>query len=654
MKWLHSRGRAVPPRLVDLVPLIIVAALLLACAMQTQQAQSPDGDRPKLVGEIPLEELMQNPRQVMDVVSQTRGLSEKQQTPVLFQEMGAFEKMLAQGNHSEGVPETALNNVHVALAFSNLSPLDLGEHDYEKDTGISGYYDRDTKTIVMLKPEPPVEKEEKKDAKEGDDEDSDEGDRTAWVLAHETGHALQDQHFPRPDFKLMKTDDQRLAASAVFEGDAMVAMLGYLGKKGHIPLRRILINEERGAKEEADANYRKATGSTADFEKAPLMYRERTISPYRDGLRFMSSIYRTGGFELSNQVFSALPTTMEQVLHPEKYLQGEQAVTIEAPPVPEGFEQEASGTLGELLTRAVLDQCLPAGSAGKVASGWGGDAFSLGKNRDMFALTWATHWDTEEDAKEFEEGALRLFRCWRRRDREAKEDKMFEGEQGVLRAGKKVALAYGVEKELLDGLLEGMLAQEHIVQAAAPPLGDVQFAALPDLPESRPPYIQQGRFVNERVGVEVPIPTGFITETEGDGVFIHDQDKRIGLWFIVSEQEVTEASMKENFEGFRNEWPHKDVKETGQLKTPLGVGHHRGWGRQVMGTAPRELTPDSSTSFSKNHVQMTLIPICNKQGAIVLAAVMNDDWARDQAAKWWSQIKQTSTQTLPICAELNP
>jgi hypothetical protein len=108
----------------------------------------------------------------------------------------------------------------------------------------------------------------------------------------------------------------------------------------------------------------------------PLLYRESTISPYRDGLRFMSAIYRTGGFEMTNRVFGALPTTMEQILHPEKYLRGEPAVEVAAPPGPRGFEQHASGTLGELLSRAVLDHCLPQGAAERVAAGWGGDAFT--------------------------------------------------------------------------------------------------------------------------------------------------------------------------------------------------------------------------------------------------------------------------------------
>lgn len=277
----------------------------------------------------------------------------------------------------------------------------------------------------------------------------------------------------------------------------------------------------------------------------------------------------------------------------------------------------------------------------------------LSKKRDVFALTWSTQWDTETDAKEFEDGALRLFRCWQRRDREAEEDRMFDGKHGARRNGQRVVLGYGIPEAELEGLMDQMLAQPITVRPSAPPLGPVSYSPLPDLPKSRPPYVLNGRFVNERVQVEVPIPEGFKTETKEEGIYITDGKGRVHLWFLISKQQITEESLEEIFENFRSKWSYDQLKEKGQITTPLGPAYHRGWGKETSFTT-RQLKLNQQRKQNWNLAQLTVVPICNEQGAILVAANLIDRAMREQVDDWLNSIKPTGEGPRPICSELDP
>src|SRR5687767_5882808 len=91
------------------------------------------------------------------------------------------------------------------------------------------------------------------------------------VMAHELTHALQDQHFNLRRFeKWPKGDsDAELAAHALIEGDATLAMMLYLKKNPMIALAFVRSISGRNSSEQ--------------FEKATRSIRESLLFPYLQG-----------------------------------------------------------------------------------------------------------------------------------------------------------------------------------------------------------------------------------------------------------------------------------------------------------------------------------------------------------------------------------
>ena len=128
------------------------------------------------------------------------------------------------------------------------------------------------------------------------------------VMAHELTHALQDQHFNLKRFeKWPKGDsDAELAAHALIEGDATLAMTLYMAKN---PLVALAFIRSLGAQEVA----------TEQFRQAPRALRESLLFPYEEGSAWATQLYKRGGWEMVSQAFTKLPQSSEQILHAEKY-----------------------------------------------------------------------------------------------------------------------------------------------------------------------------------------------------------------------------------------------------------------------------------------------------------------------------------------------
>ena len=128
------------------------------------------------------------------------------------------------------------------------------------------------------------------------------------VMAHELTHALQDQHFNLKRFeKWPKGDsDAELAAHALIEGDATLAMTLYMAKN---PLVALAFIRSLGGMEAA----------SEQFKQAPRALRESLLFPYEEGSAWATQLYKRGGWEMVSQAFTKLPQSTEQILHAEKY-----------------------------------------------------------------------------------------------------------------------------------------------------------------------------------------------------------------------------------------------------------------------------------------------------------------------------------------------
>jgi len=217
------------------------------------------------------------------------------------------------------------------------------------------------------------------------------------VMAHELTHALQDQHFNLKRFeKWPKGDsDAELAAHALIEGDATLAMTIYMSKN---PLVALAFIRSLGAQEVA----------SEQFKQAPRALRESLLFPYEEGSAWATQLYKRGGWEMVSQAFTKLPQSSEQILHADKYFAYEAPEKLTLPdlktslgPSWKRIDYDVNGEWGLYL---VLDEFLNNQSESKQASaGWAGDRFALyetGKP-DEFFIAQLTAWDTPADAREF-------------------------------------------------------------------------------------------------------------------------------------------------------------------------------------------------------------------------------------------------------------
>jgi hypothetical protein len=189
------------------------------------------------------------------------------------------------------------------------------------------------------------------------------------VMAHELTHALQDQHFNLRRFeKWPKGDsDAELAARALIEGDATLAMTHYLTRHPMIAL----------------AFMRSSQDTPSDqFEQAPRAVRESLLFPYAEGSNWAAEVYERGGWNMVSKAFTKLPRSTEQIMHPEKYFAYEPPVKVTLPnflrALGRGWKRIDNDVSGEWGYYLVLDEYLKDSKLSKqAAAGWGGDRFAV-------------------------------------------------------------------------------------------------------------------------------------------------------------------------------------------------------------------------------------------------------------------------------------
>jgi hypothetical protein len=272
------------------------------------------------------------------------------------------------------------------------------------------------------------------------------------VMAHELTHALQDQHFNLKRFeKWPKGDsDAELAAHALIEGDATLAMTLYMAKH---PLVALAFIKSLGSE-----------SSSEQFKRAPRALRESLLFPYEAGSNWATQVYRRGGWDMVSKAFDKLPQSSEQILHPEKYFSSEPPVKVTLPdlklqlgPTWKRIDTDVNGEWGLYL---VLDEYLNNSSASKAATdGWGGDQYALyegAKSTDVFIAQFTT-WDTAIDARDF--FVAYLQRTWKRYPNAEKTDTVSTTERGERHewktaTGRGVLELRGTRVLILEGIPE--------------------------------------------------------------------------------------------------------------------------------------------------------------------------------------------------------
>jgi hypothetical protein len=217
------------------------------------------------------------------------------------------------------------------------------------------------------------------------------------VMAHELTHALQDQHFNLRRFEHWPKGDSdaELAAHALIEGDATLAMRLYMAKNPLVAFA-----------------FLRAFGSNAmpseQFKQAPRALAESLVFPYEEGLEWATAVFKKGGWPAVSAAFSELPQSSEQILHPEKYFAHETPVKVSLPDVRAQlgikWKRIDYDVNGEWSYYLILDQFLKSEAESKrAAAGWAGDRYALyeGTAPGELFMAQLSVWDTENDAREF-------------------------------------------------------------------------------------------------------------------------------------------------------------------------------------------------------------------------------------------------------------
>ena len=256
----------------------------------------------------------------------------------------------------------------LGLVEGDFDPAAIEEGSEDR---ILGFYDPESDTLLVRgsRPTPAVRR----------------------VLVHELTHALDDQRFGLERPELDERDDEAaIAFQSLVEGDAVRIEALYFAS--------LSAEERRLAEIDGD-------GPTAADPAVPRVFEALLAFPYEAGEALVDALLREGGPERLDAAFVDPPTTTEAILHPERFLAGEQPKPV---PDPEpGGEPVDGGVLGELVLRLVLQSSLDRAAATRAAEGWGGDRYVAWFDGDRLCVRAAVVMDTPADREELAAGLRR-------------------------------------------------------------------------------------------------------------------------------------------------------------------------------------------------------------------------------------------------------
>jgi hypothetical protein len=331
-------------------------------------------------------------------VAKIRGLPLKQPIPnEVVDREELRRRLLAMAAEDKTRAETAAEGL--ALARWGMIPLatDYGALLIDLLTEqIAGYYDPDTKKLTISQSA---------------------GDDPQWaelVLAHELDHGLQDQAFDLKAFEDVPATegDESAARRALVEGDGIALMLEVMLARNGIPVP--------WSNPQLTDSIEKAMavpGNGDALDKSPVAIREALIFPYRAGFVFVAALRRRQPWSAVDAAFAKPPRSTEQIMHPERYLAGDQPIPIEIGALPSlrGYTVAQSSVWGELGFQLFLrSHGSDARSAADAAAGWGGDrtivlALDADRRPRRAVGVSRSEWDSEADAIEAHDEAVKAI-----------------------------------------------------------------------------------------------------------------------------------------------------------------------------------------------------------------------------------------------------
>ncbi len=224
----------------------------------------------------------------------------------------------------------------------------------------------------------------------------------AMVWAHELEHAAQERRFRLPSRMLaMRGDsDEQRAASAIAEGEAMLVMF-ILNAPGVGPEGLAL----------AATAVRQQAAELAP-PGVPRYFVADLAFPYTAGFAAVLRAYRSGGWGAVDRLLAHPPKSTAALLHPERPGAPGTMPVAALPPVPTGWQEVLTDSVGEWGLAFLLGQRLGSSEADTLAAGWNGDRLRLIRERadpERWAVAWRLACRTVGDRERLEEAMQRTL-----------------------------------------------------------------------------------------------------------------------------------------------------------------------------------------------------------------------------------------------------
>jgi hypothetical protein len=285
------------------------------------QCLVPPGMTPRLEGTPLPDDPAEAITTIADQVAEIRGLEFSSPVDLeLLSDEELADRVIAVSEEDYLVEDAALDDAIMTTLRQLPADQDLRETYFDLlGEQVAGFYDPETGELVA-------------------EAASDLAPQDMVIVAHELDHALTDQALGLPDFEGMEGDvDGLLAQQGLVEGDASVLMQQWaLGNLSLLDIAQL------GA----------APVDTPQLDAAPWVLQAQLLYPYTAGLEFACQLYVEGGWAAVDAAYDDLPTTSAQVLFPQRYLVGEEAVDVPAVATSDpGWEEVRATTWGaaELL-----------------------------------------------------------------------------------------------------------------------------------------------------------------------------------------------------------------------------------------------------------------------------------------------------------------
>ncbi|HEX3393700.1 MAG TPA: hypothetical protein VHS52_04160 [Acidimicrobiales bacterium] len=298
-------------------------------------------------------------------VEQARGLRFERPPKVSLVGDDEFEKLLDGDGSDTGGQQDAQTALGVLRALGLVEGnVDIQSVGRKQDSQTVGFYDDQTTELYVRGVDATPYAED--------------------TLVHELTHALDDQHFglARPELDKPDQGDAQTAFQALVEGDAVTVETAWYDSRS---------KEDRDAIDAAET----AAGGGADNGSEPDVFTKLLAFPYSVGPSFVAAVRESGGQARLDATFERPPTTTEQILYPKRFLAGEGAVAVPAPPADGKVVDE--GSLGELGLFLVADATVSHQDAGRASTGWGGDAYRAWRDGDRTCIRVNIQMDTPTD-----------------------------------------------------------------------------------------------------------------------------------------------------------------------------------------------------------------------------------------------------------------